>query len=114
MTHDHYDHIPLYHGRYTDSDGGETFDGCDVITEDGTTYAYYYPEEDTYQYLYQTFPEVSITSQTMFLSTKSLLFESSSRAMNEANGLWCCLCRVRLPLCSSEGAVAAVHKRTSL
>ncbi|CAN0189423.1 unnamed protein product [Ascophyllum nodosum] len=43
---------------YTDSDGGETFDGCDVITEDGTTYAYYYPEEDTYQYLYQTFPEV--------------------------------------------------------
>lgn len=39
---------------YTDSDGGTTFEGCGVV--DST--AYYYPEEDTYQYLYETFPEV--------------------------------------------------------
>lgn len=40
---------------YTDSDGGTTFQGCGV--EDST--AYYYPNEDTTQYLYETFPDVS-------------------------------------------------------
>ncbi|CBN74125.1 conserved unknown protein [Ectocarpus siliculosus] len=38
----------------TDSDGGTTFEGCGVT--DST--AYYYPDEDTTQYLYETFPEV--------------------------------------------------------
>lgn len=39
---------------FTDSDDGTTFDGCGV--RDST--AYYYPNEDTTQYLYETFPEV--------------------------------------------------------
>lgn len=39
---------------YTDSEDGTTFEGCGV--EDST--AYYYPDEDTTQYLYETFPEV--------------------------------------------------------
>lgn len=39
---------------FTDSDDGTTFDGCGV--RDST--AYYYPDEDTTQYLYETFPEV--------------------------------------------------------
>ena len=43
---------------FTDSDGGTTFSGCDSIEENGITYAYYYPDEDTTQYLYETFPEV--------------------------------------------------------
>lgn len=43
---------------YTDSDGDVTFSGCDLHVDNGTSYAFYYPEEDTYQYLYETFPEV--------------------------------------------------------
>lgn len=42
--------------RHTDSDGGTTFDGCGVYGEDST--AFYYPNEDTTQYLYETFPDV--------------------------------------------------------
>eukprot|EP00904_Undaria_pinnatifida_P002098 jgi/Undpi1/1188/HiC_scaffold_10.g04650.m1 len=42
----------------TDSDGDTVFSGCGTIVEDGETYAYYYPDEDTTQYLYETFPEV--------------------------------------------------------
>lgn len=45
---------------YTDSDGGTTFEGCGVV--DST--AYYYPDEDTYQFLYQTFPEVKARTAT--------------------------------------------------
>lgn len=39
---------------HTDSEDGTAFDGCGV---EGTT-AYYYPNEDTTQYLYETFPQV--------------------------------------------------------
>lgn len=45
-------------GSLTDSDGDTVFSGCGTIVEDGETYAYYYPDEDTTQYLYETFPEV--------------------------------------------------------
>lgn len=44
-----------------DSDGGTTFAGCGVY--DST--AYYYPDEDTTQYLYETFPEVRRTTTTI-------------------------------------------------
>lgn len=46
---------PLCAISLTDSDGGTTFQGCGVT--DST--AYYYPDEDTTQYLYETFPEVT-------------------------------------------------------
>lgn len=46
---------PLCGISLTDSDGGTTFEGCGVT--DST--AYYYPDEDTTQYLYETFPEVT-------------------------------------------------------
>lgn len=45
--------------RLTDSDGGTDFSGCGFEDVNGTQYAYYYPNEDTTQYLYETFPEVS-------------------------------------------------------
>ncbi|CAM9972080.1 unnamed protein product [Pylaiella littoralis] len=44
----------LAEAGYTDSDGGTTFEGCGL--ENST--AYYYPNEDTTQYLYETFPNV--------------------------------------------------------
>lgn len=40
----------------TDGAGGTDFEGCGVV--DAT--AYYYPNEDTTQYLYETFPEVCV------------------------------------------------------
>ncbi|CAM9470346.1 unnamed protein product, partial [Laminaria digitata] len=44
--------------KYTDVDGGTDFPLCSTYDDDdGITYAYYYPNEDTTQYLYETFPE---------------------------------------------------------
>lgn len=44
----------------TDSSGDTVFDGCALWEDltDETTYAYYYPDEDTYQYIYETIPQV--------------------------------------------------------
>lgn len=46
----------------TDSSGGTTFDSCGLWEDpdSGTIYAYYYPNEDDTQYLYETFPEVRV------------------------------------------------------
>lgn len=49
---------------FTDSDGLTVFDGCGITELDGIEYAYYYPEEDTYQYLYETFPDVRWPNRT--------------------------------------------------
>lgn len=44
--------------RNTDSSGDTAFDGCDIWeSPDGISYAYYYPDEDDTQYLYETFPQ---------------------------------------------------------
>lgn len=49
-------------GSSADSDGETVFSGCGDVDVDGTTFAYYYPNENTTQYLYETFPEVNRTT----------------------------------------------------
>lgn len=63
----------------TDSDGLTVFDGCGITELDGIEYAYYYPEEDTYQYLYETFPDVRSLDRT------ALFCVSCSRVGYEAS-----------------------------
>lgn len=51
---------------YIDSDDLTDFGECGITELDGIEYAYYYPEEDTYQYLYETFPDVRSPDRTAF------------------------------------------------